>query len=150
MFNAFLVVWLLALSCPSRCNNSASTGQIFMKFDILIFFENLSRKLKFHLNQIRRMVLYMNTNVHFLLYLAQFFQNDKCFRQNLWRKSEHILCCITFFFYCSLYEITVEKYCRARQATKTHWEYVIHNDSSLQQWSHKCATMIDWSTVYFE
>jgi hypothetical protein len=29
-------------------NNSASTGRIFMKFDIRVFFENLSRKFKFH------------------------------------------------------------------------------------------------------
>jgi len=31
---------------PSAWNNSAATGQVFMKFDIRIFFENLSRKLK--------------------------------------------------------------------------------------------------------
>ena len=28
--------------------NSTSTGQIFMKFDIYLFFENLSKKFKFH------------------------------------------------------------------------------------------------------
>ena len=33
---------------PSACNNSAPTGWIFMKFDIWVFFENLSRKFKFH------------------------------------------------------------------------------------------------------
>jgi hypothetical protein len=31
--------------CPSAWNNSAPTKQIFMKFDIWAFFENLSRKL---------------------------------------------------------------------------------------------------------
>ena len=34
--------------CRSTWNNSAPTGGIFMKFDVLGFFENLSRKLKFH------------------------------------------------------------------------------------------------------
>jgi len=34
----------------SAWNNSAPTGRIFMKFDIWVFFENLSRKLKFNLN----------------------------------------------------------------------------------------------------
>ena len=34
--------------CPSARNNSASTGRIFMKFDIWVFFENLSRIFKFH------------------------------------------------------------------------------------------------------
>jgi hypothetical protein len=33
---------------PSAWNNSTPTGQIFMKFDIGGFFENLSRMLKFH------------------------------------------------------------------------------------------------------
>jgi len=32
----------------SAWNNSAPIGQIFMKFDIRIFFKNLSRKFKFH------------------------------------------------------------------------------------------------------
>jgi len=35
--------------CPSACSNSAHTGQIFMKFDIWVFLENLSRKFKFSL-----------------------------------------------------------------------------------------------------
>jgi len=72
---------LLALSCLSICqsvclsawNNSAPTGQIFMKFDIRIFFEHLSRKssaIKF--GQEKR-VFYMKTNIQFLSYLAQFF-----------------------------------------------------------------------------
>jgi hypothetical protein len=32
----------------STCNNSAPTGRIFTKFDICVFFENLSRKFKYH------------------------------------------------------------------------------------------------------
>ena len=34
--------------CPSAWNNPAPTGRIFMKFDIGLFFENLSRIVKFH------------------------------------------------------------------------------------------------------
>jgi hypothetical protein len=33
---------------PSALNNSAPAERIFMEFDIGEFFENLSRKLKFH------------------------------------------------------------------------------------------------------
>ena len=33
--------------CPSAWNNSAPTGRVFMKFDIVVFFENLSRKSRF-------------------------------------------------------------------------------------------------------
>ena len=32
---------------PSAWNKPAPTGQIFMKFDIWVYFENLSRKFKF-------------------------------------------------------------------------------------------------------
>jgi hypothetical protein len=32
----------------SAWNNWASTGRIFMKFDISVFFENLSKKFKFN------------------------------------------------------------------------------------------------------
>ena len=32
----------------SAWNNSAPTGRIFVKFDICGFFENMSRKFKFH------------------------------------------------------------------------------------------------------
>jgi hypothetical protein len=39
--------------CLSALNNSALTGRIFMKFDIRVFFENLSKKLKFHQNMAR-------------------------------------------------------------------------------------------------
>ena len=32
----------------SAWNNSIPTGRIFMKFNIWVFFDNLSRKFKFH------------------------------------------------------------------------------------------------------
>jgi hypothetical protein len=35
-------------SCPSAWNISTPIGRILMKFDIYVFLENLSRKLKFH------------------------------------------------------------------------------------------------------
>ena len=37
----------------SVCNNSAPTGRIFVKFDILRIFENMSTKFKFHKNLTR-------------------------------------------------------------------------------------------------
>ena len=37
----------------STWNNSALTGRIFMKFDIWVFFENMSGKFKFHYNLTR-------------------------------------------------------------------------------------------------
>ena len=39
---------LLAPSCLSAWDNLIPTRRIFMKFDICLIFETLSRKLKFH------------------------------------------------------------------------------------------------------
>jgi len=39
--------FVLSVHLPTW-NSSASIGWIFMKFDILVLFENLSRKLNFH------------------------------------------------------------------------------------------------------
>ena len=33
---------------PSSWNNAAPTGRIFMKFNVRTFYENLSRKFRFH------------------------------------------------------------------------------------------------------
>ena len=60
--------------CPSvhlHGNNSAPTGRIFMKFDIRVFFENLSRKFKSHLN-LTRITSTLHEDLHtFFSYLAQ-------------------------------------------------------------------------------
>ena len=50
---ALAEMWKAPVSCiicPSAWNNLALTGRLFLKFDIWVFFENLSRKFKFHLN----------------------------------------------------------------------------------------------------
>ena len=51
-----LINFVITLCPPVRpfaWNNSATTGRIFMKFDILVFFENVSRKIKFPENLTR-------------------------------------------------------------------------------------------------
>ena len=44
--SAFMILSSYLFVCPSAWNNSTTTVQIFMKFDIRVFFENLSRRLK--------------------------------------------------------------------------------------------------------
>ena len=83
----------------------------------------------------------MKTNVHFCLYLAQFFLEREMFQANLQRKSKHILCSKTFFFFIvSLFEIMwknivepgrprmtiwrVRIACWIPKATNTHSRYV--------------------------
>jgi hypothetical protein len=43
-----------------------STGRIFMKFYIRLFFEKLSRKFKIYYNRARIKEINVNTNIHFL------------------------------------------------------------------------------------
>ena len=56
---------------PSLC--PVLTGRVFMKFGIRVFFENLSRKFKFHLNLTRKTGTLNRTYIHFLSYLTHFF-----------------------------------------------------------------------------
>jgi len=54
--------------CPfvrlSAWNNSAPTGRFFMKIKFWVFFDNLSKKIKFHYNLTRIKILYMTANTH--------------------------------------------------------------------------------------
>jgi len=43
----WLWAWSCLSVCRSVCDNQAAMGRIFMKVDIWVFFENLSRKFKF-------------------------------------------------------------------------------------------------------
>jgi hypothetical protein len=70
---------------PSAWNNLAVAEQIFMKFNIWVFFQNLPRKFKFQSNLTEKWVLYMKTNIHFCSYFARFLLE--------WE----MLCSITFF-----------------------------------------------------
>jgi len=51
--------------CPSAWNTSAPTEWIFIKLDIWTFFENPSRRFKFHETVTRITVLYMKACMHF-------------------------------------------------------------------------------------
>jgi len=63
-----------------------------------IFFQKPLRKLKFHWNQTRIMVLYMKTDIHFWSYLAQFFLEWEMLQIQVVQKIKtHILCSVTFF-----------------------------------------------------
>jgi hypothetical protein len=59
--------------CLSAWNNSAVIRRIFMKFDIWVFLENMSRKIEVSLKTDENNgYVYMNTHVH-LRYLDVFF-----------------------------------------------------------------------------
>jgi len=73
--------------CLSASNNSAPTGRIFMKFHILIFFENPLEKFKIH----RNLIIITSTlyeNLHIFLIISHSFLckmrnvSDKNCREN--------------------------------------------------------------------
>jgi hypothetical protein len=52
----------------SAWNNSAPTRRIFVKFDILVFFENLSRKFKFHYD-LKRLNRYFTWSLVYIFFI---------------------------------------------------------------------------------
>jgi len=82
----------------SAWNNSAPIGRIFMKFNISVFFENTSRKFKFHQN-LTRIAGTVNEEQYTFIYNTSLSssQKEKCVRKKVVGKiNTHILCSITF------------------------------------------------------
>jgi len=80
-------------------NNSALTGQIFIKFCISEFFENLSKKFKLHQILTRKTgSVHEDHYTFFIISLSLLLiarnASDKICREN----QNSILCSITFFF----------------------------------------------------
>ena len=103
---------------PSAWNNSAPTGQIFMKFGIWVFFENLWIKFKFHYNLTRITgTLHEDQYKFFIIsrsiHLKMRIFSDKSCREN---QNTYFVLRIFFFKSCRLWD-NVEKYCRAGQST---------------------------------
>jgi hypothetical protein len=83
--------------CPSTWNNSAPTGQILIKFDIRVFFKDLSRKeKKFHYymkritSMIRKDLWTFMTISHTILLRIIEVSGRSC------RENQHTFCYITF------------------------------------------------------
>jgi hypothetical protein len=106
----------------------------------------------------------MKTNIQFGSYLVQFLER-KCLRQNLQRKSKHVLCSIIFFIMLFIRQCGGKKWqswtghvwpwhintsCWIPKATNTHSEYVIFIAFPLLQWLHKCTSMLRYTcTAWF-
>jgi hypothetical protein len=138
----------------SAWNNSAPTGRIFMKFNIWVFFENLSRKLKFHWNLTRITDTLVKTNIDFWSYLLSSSYSEKCTEE-----LEHIACSITPFFenggvYGILWKHIVEPgktqiiirrmriACWIPKAKDTHSVHAMPIALPLQQWLHESALLL--------
>jgi hypothetical protein len=122
-----------------------------MNVDITVFFENLSRKYKFHYNRIKITRALHGNQYKFWPYLAQFFSEGGMFQSSVVEKIKIYILCSIFFFQksCRLWD-KVEKYCRAgwhygacalcaghHRLQNTHSEFVIFIAFPRQQYLHK-------------
>ena len=107
--------------CLSAWNNSAPTGRIFMKFDIWVFFENLSRKLQFHYNLTRiTQILHEDQQTFLIISRSVVVRvsnvSDKISREN---QNTPFMCSNIFFFSkIVLLWDNVENNCTDGQATR--------------------------------
>ena len=85
--------------CTSFWNSSATSGQIFMKFDIWVFFEHLSRKFKVSLKSDKSNGQFVWRPMYIYDNISQnSSQKYKCFSRNILEKVKtHILCSVIFF-----------------------------------------------------
>ena len=107
--------------CLSAWNNSAPTWRNFIKFDIWVFFENLSGKFKFVKIGQEWRVFYVKTSAHFLIISYTVFLRMRNVSDESCRENQN-----THFIFDNFppppenrvaYEIMWKSYCRAGQAT---------------------------------
>ena len=142
--------------CVSAWNNSVPTGQVSMNF-FFLFFENLSRRFKFHKNPPRIAVnLHEDQYTVSIIYRSVLLRMRNSSEKNILEKIKiNILCTMPFSRkLCFLWDNT-EKYDRSRQATDdniigsmrvafwitkattTDSEYVIFLAFPQQQWLYE-------------
>jgi len=116
-----------------------------MKFDIWVFFENLSRIFNFHEQLTRKRLHYMKTNTHFWSYLAEFFLELETFQAKVIEKIK--IHTISSIFLLKSYRLwdNVGKYCKAGQATDDN---MAHAQGTLHTWGYK-QTLRIWNTYSF-
>jgi hypothetical protein len=130
----------------SAWNSSVSTGRIFVKFDIWIFFENLSRIFKFHENLTRTTgTLHedqctISITCRFLLLAMRNVSGKIC-----WENKNNFMLKPFFQKSCRLRD-SAEKYCRAGQATN---ENMAHLHCVLDTQNHKHALKMCKNLLFF-
>ena len=99
---------------PSAWNNSASTGRIFMKLDIWVLFENLSRKFKVPLKSDKE------DQYTFLIITSSIFLRVRNVSDRSCRENQNPYFMFNnFFFFRKSFRLwdNVKKHCRAGQTT---------------------------------
>ena len=109
----------------SAWKSSAPSEQIFIKFDILVFFENLSWKFKYRWDLTRITGTWHEDKYTALIIFGSVLLRMINVSEKVLKKIEtHILCSVTFFFLIVPSMRYVEKYCGVQQATDNKMAYV--------------------------
>ena len=97
----------MSVFSPSVWDNMAHSQRIFMKFDISVFFENLSRRFKFHFNLTRITATLHEDQYTFLTISRSFLLRMKNVSDRLCRESKHTHFMINnlFFENYAVYEV---------------------------------------------
>jgi len=105
---------------PPAWNKSDPIGRIFMKLYIWVFFENLSRKFKFHQNRTRIAGTLHEDRYSFLIMSCSFLLRMRNISNQHLRENQNTHFMLNNFFRksCNLW-YNVEKYCRAGQACES-------------------------------
>jgi len=145
--------------CPSVClsawNNSAPTERIFMKFDIGVFFENMSGKFKLHWNRTSITgALHENQCIFFIMSLSVLIRMRRDSHRFLENINAQVLCSVPYFRNPAVYERRGKilqsgaghrwHYCACGmlKVTNTHSEYLMLMDFPLQQWLREGASIL--------
>jgi hypothetical protein len=145
----------------SAWNHPASTGEVFRKFYILVFFENLARKFKLHLNLRRITGTFHEDLCTFMIISPLVFLRIRNVSEKRCRKNRNTNCMFRNFFSKIVPFVSyVAKYGTARQptddntiwcmpiacwitnATNTHSEYVILIAFPRQQLLHERVSVL--------
>ena len=119
--------------------NSGSIERIFMKFNIWVFFENLSKQFKFHCT--------LKINTHVWSYISPFFLEREMLQTNLVKKIKtHILWSIDFFRKSWRLWDNVVKYCRVEPATDVPCFFLFHAFSFFRAFSSVVRQMTGYNS----
>jgi hypothetical protein len=103
--------------CPSAWNNSAATGRIFKKFDVLVFLENISKKIQASLKSGKNNGTLHEDQYRFLIISHSVLFRMRNVSEKNCRENRNNSFMFSNFFPENRAVCEIEKYCRARQAT---------------------------------
>jgi len=148
--------------CPSTCDSLAPTGWIFIKFDILAFFEYMLKRYQFSLKSGKNVGYCTWSQYTFLIISHSFILRMKNVLEKSCREYQNTHFIFSDFFqksYClwdmwkniaepDRQHMTIWLMCIAwwiRKATNTHSEYIILIDFPRQRWLHEHSPVLHYT-----